>query len=428
MTTMINGVHKLVDGLINPRKGGDPDGPEAQNTPDGPDTMTPPSKTDRGNHTGWQHDPGDVHDRGNGRQTGGPSLPEPGGLKTGGPAPQGMQDVFPNIAQQLASSLSSVVNSANSLASNLATPAHVPGPPAHAADNAHAAPGMANARAQGQALGNTPAGLATPQAAPGTAAMIASATPTTAATSQAAMSSGVANPAASTLAQPATTLPRAVGDTTVLAQNRAAETALPPRPENVSLLNRLATALQLAPAPPTTTLPTATLPAPPPGTTQAMATAAGLTMATSAVNQPVDARGAILATNDHAAMRAADATLGLAGHTLDGLQRRLLRNRVQMMPQRLTRLLWAMGLMGAQTDARDANPERDLQRAMQWLFWMLAVIAYGCLAVAIVALVGSNGRMFDYEAGRTYTSWLAFFGLVTGTVAWLLARRMSRRR
>ena len=64
---------------------------------------------------------------------------------------------------------------------------------------------------------------------------------------------------------------------------------------------------------------------------------------------------------------------------------------------------------------------------MQWLFWMLAVIAYGCLAVAIVALVGSNSHMFDYEASRSYTGWLALFGLLTGTVAWLLARRMSRR-
>lgn len=406
---------RLLSNLVGTQRNGGAD--EIPLAPNGSDHGAASSKTDRG---GWQNGPGDVRHDGNGHQTGGPSPPQPQGppgMQTGGPAPQGMQDVFPNIAQQLASSLSSVVNSANSLTSALSTPA----PPAQAANaQPQLGPTLADARAQ-LAGGPAAAGVGTPQAP----LPAAPATPATAAanTSQAATPNAVANPASPTLSQPASTLARAAGETPALAPNRPAETALPPRPENMSLLSRLANALQLAPTLPATTVPT--LPAPLPGATQAM-TAAGLTMAASAVNPAADARGAILAANDHAAIRG-DAALGLAGHTIDGLQRRLMRNRVQLIPQKLGRLLWAMGLMGAQTGDSETNAERDLQRAMQWLFWMLAVIAYGCLAVAIVALVGNNSRMFDYEASRTYTGWLAFFGLVTGTVAWLLARRMSRR-
>src|SRR3546814_2140519 len=76
--------------------------------------------------------------------------------------------------------------------------------------------------------------------------------------------------------------------------------------------------------------------------------------------------------------------LNPAGHTVAGNQRRSLRSRLQGMPQGgMARLLWAMGAMGHTGDAGQAGSEREIQRALQWLFWMLAVIAYGCVAVAI---------------------------------------------
>jgi len=412
---------RALEGLTNLQKNGNSTETHtgAQGPVNGPDTLTPPSpKTDGSGHhdNGWQQNgPGGAHH--GGPETGNPLPQGPSGMQTGGPAPQGLQDVLPNIAQQLASSLASVVDGLGSLTrTTLAAPVQVPGAPlaAQAAANAlaHSAPAAANAQAAAQQaiLG---------AAAPNT---VATATPATVAATAAASQAVTpnVNPAAPTLAQPTSTMPGTVSDTSALMQNRAVET-LPPRLDNASLLSRMASALP----PGSTTSSNATLPTPPPGLTQAM-TAAGLTMATAAVNQPVDARGAILAANDAAAMRA-DNALTLAGHTLDGLQRRSMRNRVQLLPQRMTRLLWALGLMGTQASEQEPNPERELQRAMQWLFWMLAVIAYGCLAVAIVALVGSNSRMFDYEASRSYTGWLAFFGLLTGTVAWLLAKRMSRR-
>ena len=151
-------------------------------------------------------------------------------------------------------------------------------------------------------------------------------------------------------------------------------------------------------------------------------------MATAPANQPADARGIILPANDAVAALRGENMLNPAGHTLDGAQRRNLRSRLQAMPRGgLARLLWAMGAIGHAGDG-EAGSERDIQRAMQWLFWMLAIIAYGCLAAAIVVFVGSDGRVMDSLADRNSTAWLAMCGLATGILAWGVARRMSGRR
>jgi hypothetical protein len=151
-------------------------------------------------------------------------------------------------------------------------------------------------------------------------------------------------------------------------------------------------------------------------------------MATAPVSQPVDARGIILPANDAVAALRGENMLNPAGHTLDGAQRRNLRSRLQAMPRGgLARLLWAMGAIGHAGDGQ-AGSERELQRAMQWLFWMLAIIAYGCVAAAIVIFVGSDGHIADDLAAQGRTRWLAAFGLLTGAVAWWLARRLGHGR
>src|SRR3546814_19607009 len=110
--------------------------------------------------------------------------------------------------------------------------------------------------------------------------------------------------------------------------------------------------------------------------------------------------------------------LNPAGHTVAGNQRRSLRSRLQGMPQAgMARLLWATGAMGHPGDAGQAGSEREIQRALPWLFWMLAVIAYGCVAVAIVAFVGSAGRPMDSILNRNYTAPPAVLALATGVGA-----------
>lgn len=410
--------------------GGDgPDGPHQRGGPHGND-----SPHGRGNPHG--HDgprgPADGSPRAPSAtgtappQTGGPAQPQAvDAPPTGGPAPKGMQDVFPNIVGQLMSG-----------ARAFSLPPTAQGaPPAAAAANPGVAEAQQAAAAQhGQARGIAPAQVVASAIAATTAAPTTAAAPT----SQAATANAVAGTTTPALAQPASAVPRTLGDGLLAPlPPRPADTLAPMRADSALLARLSASPLPLATAPPPTLAAPTTLAAPgstaaafagtAPGATMATTatTAAGLTMATS-VSQAADARGVILPVNDRASVRLE--SLGLAGHTLEGLQRRSMRKRAQeMLPQRMTRWLWAIGLMGAQVDDAESGAERDVQRILQWLFWTLAIVAYGCLAVAIVALVGSGGQLFEQPQGRSHTGWLALCGLVAGSAAWWLARRMSRR-
>ncbi|MDN5782036.1 MAG: hypothetical protein L0H23_08450 [Luteimonas sp.] len=369
-----------------------------------------------------------------------------GSMTTGGPGLPGLLSVVPNTVHQLGNSLFSMANSAQSVlrdAEGRPEHRHVPGPPAHsnasASTNAGNAAPSANAQAGANAHAERSAyagangvpmssGLNAPNAAAralgafaGQGSATAGATPGAAMTAAAATSVASANAATMAQASTATPQPRVAADAALLAPNRPADAAL--------VAGRTATTAPATAPPPTAavppTLPSA--PAPPPGTTTAL-TAAGLTMATAAVNPPADARNVILPANSALAAQHGENLLNNpAGHTLDGAQRRSLSGRLRSMPRNgLARMLWAMGGLGADTDA--AGSEREIARAMQWLFWMLAIIAYGCLAAAIVIFMGSDGRLMDSVGDRNSTAWLAMCGLAVGVVAWGVARRTSRRR
>ena len=67
---------------------------------------------------------------------------------------------------------------------------------------------------------------------------------------------------------------------------------------------------------------------------------------------------------------------------------------------------------------------------LQWLFWLLAIVAYGCIAYAIIGLLpaGSLGPVpgVDVGGGRGRTAGFAFAGLVAGAAAWWFARGLAR--
>ena len=63
-------------------------------------------------------------------------------------------------------------------------------------------------------------------------------------------------------------------------------------------------------------------------------------------------------------------------------------------------------------------------RRRQWLYWSLIAVTYACLAAALATLLPDRFELPIGEAHRPY--WrhgLTIFGLVTGLVAWWLARR-----
>ncbi|MGH8819143.1 MAG: hypothetical protein ACREX5_21285 [Achromobacter pestifer] len=369
-----------------------------------------------------------------------------GSMGTGGVSLPGLLHIAPDIARQLGNTLFSAANGTQNV---LRDAADGRAPPAHANANSNAnsnanpaaggpatsssAPASANAntgspaQARGDgislssgvnALGRALGAPIAQGAAPNTATTAAA---TTAATTTAASSSSTANTTGPLMSQaPASAMQqRAAMDAALMAANRPADAAL--------AAGRTAnTAPATAPPPATVVPPTLpNSPSLPSGTTAALA-AAGLTMATAAVTPSVDARGVMLPANDAVAALRGENMLNPAGHTLDGAQRRGLRSRLQSMPSGgLARLLWAMGAIGHAGDD-EVRSERDIQRAMQWLFWMLAVIAYGCLAAAIVVFVGGDGHIADDIVAQGRTRWLAAFGLATGAFAWWLARHLGR--
>lgn len=341
--------------------------------------------------------------------TGGPLLPQAVGNATfgnpvfGGPAPQGMQNVFPNIVQQLGNPLAQSLPAAG-------LPAGARALPVPAAPTQTALPTAVNNAAPGLPAGTTATTSAVTTALP-------AATP-----SPVAANAQVAAPATSTPVTPA----RTNTESQPLPASRPGDAAMPPRTESIPLLNRLAAALQLGALAPSTA-PAATLP---PGTTQATVNVAGSTVAP--LTMPLtDARGAVLPANDNAAMRRDLGPAVIAGHTLEGTQRQLARQRAYLLPQGLNRWLAALGGIGAQTD----DPEeiaRAVERVFQWLFWVLAIVAYGCLAATILALIGGqNGWFAPLDSGqasvRSYVVGFAAFGLLSGGAAWWLARRAPQR-
>lgn len=234
-----------------------------------------------------------------------------------------------------------------------------------------------------------------------------------------------------------------------IAQGVRAEPAHPaPRTADAALVTRqqdpaLATQQQRSPAfAPSTAANTAatTAPSTTPAAQAATATLAAATTATVAgstmANAPpatapvAEARNAgnPLAVNDRGAPARPDAA-GYTG-TGEGPQRRSLDRRTRVAGGGLSALLAAMGAQG-HTGASGRDPaalERELRETtMQWLFWLLALIAYGCLGFAIIALLPVGGQVLG-DSARTWTGGSALLGLLTAAVAWLVAKRLGTRR
>ncbi|KLJ00552.1 hypothetical protein WQ56_08860 [Luteimonas sp. FCS-9] len=67
----------------------------------------------------------------------------------------------------------------------------------------------------------------------------------------------------------------------------------------------------------------------------------------------------------------------------------------------------------------------EMARAMQWLFWTLALVAYGCLGLVLVSILLSMGELPAAPAMRQWSGEFALAGLVAACGAWWLARRLN---
>ena len=126
-----------------------------------------------------------------------------------------------------------------------------------------------------------------------------------------------------------------------------------------------------------------------------------------------------------------------AGHTAERGVRRGLRNRIDGVRKSLLQMLGLSQLDAAMRRRPDGHTAmggsphaaKGMWFALPWLFWLLAVVAYGCLALALIVMVGPAASGAPSSGGGGWVMPLVLaLGVLAGAGAWLMARAGRRRR
>jgi hypothetical protein len=159
---------------------------------------------------------------------------------------------------------------------------------------------------------------------------------------------------------------------------------------------------------------------------QVLPTLAGATILASPQTQPLPGQVNIPVPpgTDAAAAQARDAQLTPAGHTVAGFLRRdLRRGNVQAPGERPPGALLTL----LANRRRRCEEEEDGATSFPWLFWILTIVAYGALAVAVVAMIPSGGGLTDDLGQPTYGAYALIVGAIAAVASWFVGRRLSKR-
>jgi len=117
---------------------------------------------------------------------------------------------------------------------------------------------------------------------------------------------------------------------------------------------------------------------------------------------------------------------GTGTYTMDGpgLRRRE-RMKVGARQMGAWMLAMAQGRLHLVRRHNDDTP-REVAKAFQWLFWVLAIVAYGCLGLVLVSFLLSFGELPSAPAMRRWTGEFALSGLLAALGAWWLGRQLTR--
>ncbi len=160
---------------------------------------------------------------------------------------------------------------------------------------------------------------------------------------------------------------------------------------------------------------------------QVMPQLAGLTMVANPLIPAVGAQPGqnvvpVASGAENASQVRGDALLAPAGHTLAGFLRRHHRGAKRGAEQPLS---WLLALV---PDARKRRAEsRPDAMSLQWVFWTLTVVAYGALAIAIIAMIPSRGRLFDDAGAPAVGAYALLVGAVAVVASWWLGRYLAKR-
>lgn len=139
-----------------------------------------------------------------------------------------------------------------------------------------------------------------------------------------------------------------------------------------------------------------------------------------------DARNLPLTANDRVLQQRGDGAPGMATYTGDDPVRRSLRRGGKVDNASLTQWLWSFGRGGVHRPTHENTPDLETVRALQWLFWVLTVVAYVCLAMAIVLMLPS-GSLEGGRGGSGGSAVALMLGVCVAAGAWWLGRRLNRR-
>lgn len=124
---------------------------------------------------------------------------------------------------------------------------------------------------------------------------------------------------------------------------------------------------------------------------------------------------------EQAAAQARNATIVPAGHTIAGLASRDPRERMQAPRHRMD---WTRALLPARSKRADTGDA--VSSGFQWLFWILTLVAYAGLIIAVVALIpGGSGLSNGF--GRPSGGGIALvLGGIAAIASWFVGKRLVR--
>lgn len=161
-----------------------------------------------------------------------------------------------------------------------------------------------------------------------------------------------------------------------------------------------------------------------PAAAQAVPLAAGATVL-------VNPQGNVMAPNTVTSPRgtaegqpahAREGQLAPAGHTLAGHLRRDQRKGNQ--PPREQRGESLLALLADRRKRPDDGEGETSQ--FQRLFWILTIVAYGGLAVAVIALIPSGRGLVNAQGSPTLGAYALLVGGIAAAVSWMLGRKLAK--